>query len=82
MVTSHTIHEMIGHPDGNKSITVNETVHLPVGTICEICHNLDGSEIYHFSVPGSPGHDDGHCCHDRHRYLMEADDKFHYLPTI
>lgn len=82
MLMSHTIHEMIGHPGGDKSITVDGAVQRPVGTICEIHHDLDGSETYHFSVPGSPGHDDGQRCHDRHRYVLEADDKFHYLPII
>ena len=82
MLTSHTIHEMIGHPDGKKSITVDEAVHLPVGTICEIHHNPDGSESYGFSIPGSPGHDDGRCRHDGHRFVLEADDRFHLLPTV
>ena len=82
MATSQTIYEMMGHPDGRASITVDGAGHLPVGTVCEIHHNPDGSESYGFSIPGSPGHDDGRCCHDRHRYVLEADDKFHYLPII
>ena len=52
MGKSHAIREMIGHPDGNKSNAVDGAEQLPVGTICEIYHNLDGAETYHFSVPG------------------------------
>ena len=82
MITSQRIYEMTGHPDGDGSVTVDGAGHLPVGTVCEIHTNPDGSQSYGFSVPGSPGHEDGHRCHDRHRYVLEADDKFHFLHTI